>query len=732
MSNFLLIDSTENSLLATKVDNNVVATTGKELKEIAKEATTKISDDTNTIIVINAEAKIEGEALQDSKATELIYWFRCKHNLKNPIVVFSVFSLSHQLRRNPNHFVLVSHGCYFYEGIPDLEASNFKPLSAFDDLKPFLKPQIDEILGTFRHRYANYSAMALMLEAAGIKPEDFESLKENERFSTFVNSLDYAILTTYFGRNSNPSTLEREVSQKRILLVDDMAEEGWLPILRTIIYNDADSQKLDFVKVITNANGWDESLTRNELEVKIKNHTPHLILLDLRLGDEQGNKPIEELGGYKLLTFLKKTYKFKGVPVIMFTATTKADTVKTLLRAGATAVWTKPGIDEGLSKKEIVKRYEQLLIQIDYTFKQFENLNLGLNEDERSRYGFEQKINTFFKRLEWIRYRVNLIEKENRETIINELLQFTDIIVDTNFFITGYGSNNSPTDRRLDFIETFSNLYCLALLLKGFEAKHDLEIMMGDNSRLVSISQKMPRIVVLNKIIDEVITKAREYGNNFVRDEHGNLVTDQNGNNVRENTQLWLRADIAFFVLRSMYNENLIRTDLAFIANNLCKSDFNLQLTSIKVKKILVGESSGKKGLFMNGDLLKESNVVPVDNWSIELENFESVTYFQGIGQKDFELSLTKKKLIGDDHILIELDRLLIGKPFVIKYGNQYVDIYFKKDGLKPLVLTNESQSTLGKDKIPERLKKFTKEIDYDVWNIKQFNEKMNEIISQI
>ena len=269
MSNFLLIDSKEVTLLVlyairaaiiqndhniatisdsealnfvTKILSNnddsspyhIIATDGKELEVISEEAKAKICDD--TIIIINAEARIKGEALQDSKAIELIYWFRCKHNLKKPIVIFSVFSLSYQLRSNPNHFLLVSPGCYFYESISVLEGSNFKPLSAFDDLKPFLKPQIDEILGTFRHRYANYSAMALMLEAAGIKPEDFEPLQKNERFSTFVNSLDYAILTTYFGRNTAGHVGVHIDGKKRILLVDDMAEEGWLSILNEIVY----------------------------------------------------------------------------------------------------------------------------------------------------------------------------------------------------------------------------------------------------------------------------------------------------------------------------------------------------------------------------------------------------------------------------------------------------------------------------------------------------------------
>lgn len=532
MSHFLLIDSTTSSLLALKVNQNVVATEGKELKVISEEAKTKVTDD--TIIIINAEAKIKGEALQDSKAIELIYWFQCKYNLKNPIVVFSVFSLNHQLRRNPNHFVLVSPGCYFYEEIPVLNDSyKPKPLSAFDDLKPFLKPKIDEILGTFRHRYANYSGMALMLEAAGIKPEDFETLQKNERFSTFVNSLDYAILTTYFGRNSNPSTLELK-GKKRILLVDDMAEEGWLPILGKIIYEDAKSKKLDFVKVKTNANGWDESLTQEELEVKIKSHTPHLILLDLRLGDEQGSKPIQELGGYKLLTFLKNDPIYKGVPVIMFTATTKADTVKTLLQAGANAVWTKPGIDEGLSQKDIVERYEQLVTLIDATFNEFENLDLGLDENSKVVISFEEVRTHFYKKLDWIRYRIEL----SQNPIVTNFDDYTDIIVDTNFFISGDISQS-----RLNFEKTFINIFSLAHIFKDRRTEHCFEV----NSTTI-VSKKFPKIVLLNSILDEILSFAKTYKG--------------------EKPNVWKRSLLAFTVLRTLFDKKLLRTELVYLNGN--------------------------------------------------------------------------------------------------------------------------------------------------------------------
>lgn len=646
MSNFLLIDSTTGSLLSPKVNQNVIATKDKELKAIAEEAKNKITD--NTIIVINAEAKIKGEALQDSKAIELIYWFRCKYDLKNPIVLFSVFSWSYLLRKNPSYFVLASPGCYFFEEIPVLNDSyKPKPLSAFDDLKPFLKPKIDEILGTFRHRYANYSAMALMLEAAGIKPEGFEYLKQNEHFSTFVNSLDYAILTTYFGRNTAGHVGVGIKRKKRIMLVDDMAEEGWLSILRSIIYNDADSQKLDFAKVITNVNGWDESLTRNELEVKIKDHTPHLILLDLRLGDEQGNKAVEELGGYKLLTYLQNHSVYKGVPVIMFTATTKADTVKTLLRAGATAVWTKPGIDEGLSQKEITERYDHLLTLIESTFNKFEQLDLGVNDKTTSNLSFEVSRTDFLKKLDWVKYRVELLPQNGIQTNFD---CYTDIIIDTNFFISGDDSQS-----HLDFEKTFTNIFLLIQIIKNSKTKHKFTV---NNNQ--SVKQNYPKIVILNSIFDEILNFAKTYDGS--------------------EPNKWKRSLLSFDVIRTLFGEKLVRTEMVYISDKSKKPISSLNfLNDTEIAARSLGVSS---------------NI----------------------------------RINPDDLIVAEVKRIIENIEFEIKNNDK---MKFITSEPKVLILTNESDDEA--DKIPSKIKStISDHTKFDIFNIHKFNIEMDIVLSKL
>lgn len=65
-----------------------------------------------------------------------------------------------------------------------------------------------------------------------------------------------------------------------------------------------------------------------------------LILLDMRLDKENDrNKPIEDLSGIKILERLEQLNPF--VPVIMFTASTKIESYKRVIRSGAYDFWIK-------------------------------------------------------------------------------------------------------------------------------------------------------------------------------------------------------------------------------------------------------------------------------------------------------------------------------------------------------------------------------------------------------
>src|SRR5690606_25177038 len=95
--------------------------------------------------------------------------------------------------------------------------------------------------------------------------------------------------------------------------------------------------KFKSLKIQYNDNQFDLLNTKNELKKTIDNFKPHLILLDLRLNDEEGKKELTELGGFQLLKHLKSDDCLKGLPVIMFTASSNAETIKELITNGAEA-----------------------------------------------------------------------------------------------------------------------------------------------------------------------------------------------------------------------------------------------------------------------------------------------------------------------------------------------------------------------------------------------------------
>lgn len=554
MSNYIIIDS--NKLYAAKLykeltgsdvdaDECIIDTTNfANASKVFDALSPKIKDDSGKIILINAESELQDKYLQHQPIIELLFWIRCRFNNINPVVFYSGVSVNHSLKQTPENYILLSPNCYYYQ-LPITKSKietikNLKPIADVD-LKPYLKPAIN--LEQVRHRYANYAGMALMTKVARgkHKKQNDKDILESESLKEFTNSLDYYLLKKYFNlsfKGLSAFSKDEFVPQtKKVLLVDDLASEGWQTLISQMLYGKSDATEIDTVKIYTkNKTEFDETKTIVELEKQIKKHKPHLILLDLRLNDEEGKKHLSELGGFKLLSHLKKSHLYKGVPVIMFTASSNAQTVKQLIGNGSYCVWTKPGIDEGLSVNGIIKRYDQLLQLVTEVFTGIDTSNLAtLNNNvkaDKNTLSFEEMREDLLNQARYIRYRSELQEMKQQNHYFNS---FTDIFIDTNSLMSGENYNNGNS---FDFAETILNIYKLAQICRPQE--HIISV--NGNDKKFSVS----RLIVLNFVIDEIIEKTK------INDD------DQPKN--------WKRALLGYSVIRALFDNNKnIRTEFCYV-----------------------------------------------------------------------------------------------------------------------------------------------------------------------
>lgn len=494
-------------------------------------------------LVINIESKFGKYNRTDHKIIELILILRLNFNYLKPIICVGFEPLDEILLYNPQDIIICSPGCKYVQ-LP-VDTFNFEsvpPITNKKEIKSFCKPFIDGVLSTLRHRSANYAGMSFMLDICKeiwndrvVNDDDvlMGGVTNYPDYFAFKNSFEYQLLKSYY----KPDTAEIDndylklyksnIRNYRILLVDDLAEKGWLPIISQMLTGMPYSENIVALSAT--------EFTETDLRSKILEFKPHLILLDLRLDDEQGEIGISELGGFKFLNYIKSDELLKGLPVIMFTATINADNVKKLLSNGAHSVWTKPGFDEGFkSMKKVFKRYSSLIKSIERTFNSYTdnkfvylndvegNLNFKIIED------IEELRIALFDRLKYYKYRIGLYGKERYE---NDFNNYSSIIIDTNAFVSGKFNN---TGFKLEFSKTLCNLYILSYISENYFYTYIL----NDERKTI----ELPKIIILNEVLDEMIKLSKIYDNN--------------------DSKLWSRSVLAYDVFRNLIDMGLARTEM--------------------------------------------------------------------------------------------------------------------------------------------------------------------------
>lgn len=152
-----------------------------------------------------------------------------------------------------------------------------------------------------------------------------------------------------------------DATNKKILLIDDEAEKGWLEVLshvcRGAIFK-------PYSKCIDNYDSLDEDIRNN-----IERDYYDLVFLDLRLNGvkEEDLKEPEDFSGMKILKRIKDINP--GTQVIMLTASNKAWNMKALLEKGADGYYIKESPEYAFPFEYSEKNSFALLDEIEYCLK---------------------------------------------------------------------------------------------------------------------------------------------------------------------------------------------------------------------------------------------------------------------------------------------------------------------------------------------------------------------------
>ncbi|MCK9447752.1 MAG: response regulator [Bacteroidales bacterium] len=319
----------------------------------------KISDD--IILFINVNLKMAGKQRQDQIGIELLKWLRLK-NCYNHSVLYS-FQEFLSILKEPLNSIILSTGTSFIHlpfAIDEIKQLDCSSRTEKNNLLPYFRAEID--LVKIRHELANKWGLYRMNWIL-----DLIEGETSERYENF-----YILILTYLTQEIHVKELPKELLKERI----EEFKANTKDIKQKIfLYDDCAIEWIDPLKRLLGENiieAYDPTYLNQEGIIKeIIKEKPGCILLDLRLENEKDVLEVLNYSGGKLLTTLKD--KFKTLPVIMFTATNKAQSVRRLLSAGAEYVWTKEGIDDGIDNLRTLYNLIELINEIEKALLKFKN-----------------------------------------------------------------------------------------------------------------------------------------------------------------------------------------------------------------------------------------------------------------------------------------------------------------------------------------------------------------------
>lgn len=417
------------------------------------------------VLIMNAEFLLPNEDNRlKNNGIELLKWIRIDLKILNRIFILGFRTIEFLIQSNPKDYILFAPGNYYLqlpfhkEEFTTLQI-NSKVIKSEQALKTsynsYLKADFD--IAEFGHSFANKFGLYIMAYI-------HKKIQNPNYICTDIAPKDRLVFTKalflYDVNVNNDAELKSfDFENKRILYIDDQANDGWEKLLKDIFITDTNKNRIQSYE----PNG-DNYIS--EIVNITSNFTPDVVLLDLRLfGNAEEHTPIKEVSGYKVLIAVKK--KFPSLPVIMFSATNKAENLNELIKAKAFGLWTKPRIENEL---DICKKYNDLIEIVD------EALNI-----------FETELDKTLFQTDYILEEI-LVKKEAIITLFGGLLE-----TDTNLRSIFYANKiilDSNAFRQTKGISAIKYQVMVAILLIIAENKKKQVIIIEDIERELALGAR--------------------------------------------------------------------------------------------------------------------------------------------------------------------------------------------------------------------------------------------------
>ena len=445
------------TLLCNKENGQSLLYAGNTLCEICDNIKVNISANDIVIIYINMRVGI-GIQIEDQQGIELLVRLRLS-GIMNHCILHSPERLFDVVAKNPRNSIVASHGASFQrtafnsqDYVNDNLAQDYLEAEK-NDFISHLKKYYE--IGEIRHRLANKYGVYILSQ---IYNDNIRSKTTETEISCHLPDEDKLMLDVYkyiANQDDKYSTsvikdinkIRRSFANSRpwVLYIDDMANDGWEDLLVKSIYTDQDRDR--FIVNVPKKTDFDDcnySTYLNKIcdiiSADRKQRFIECVLLDVRLMDEQGvYEDIEKLSGIRLLKDIRE--KFPELPVIIVTASNKAETVSHVIKSGATALWTKPGVD--------------YIYTDEYYFNQFYQLLRYVNEAKNK---YKNKLEKQIARAGNTLVTLSSSIDKNNIRFNNRFDNYDTIVIDTNIFCF------TDTPSKLDKI--YSSIYKLYYLSK--------------------------------------------------------------------------------------------------------------------------------------------------------------------------------------------------------------------------------------------------------------------------
>lgn len=299
-----------------------------------------------------------------------------------PIILLSDLSFENILKRKDyeinNNFqhILLTKGTYVssYDEVKKSETINGSQPCPYEDYKKYILNKIKILSNnTPSHSIANAWGCYKLAQVIGLRETIFKNPLISEKLKNLYAK--YLIcLNEIFISKDFIDFKPLKCSGKKILFIDDQADEGWNIVMKEIFKNagngfeyvDPAKYKNNETKQFHNYEGF-----INECRAHIGNEWD-LIIIDLRLNPEKediDNEPIlpNELSGYKLLDeFLKNN---EGSQIIVLTASNKIWNLNTTLKRGVKSFYIKESPEFNHTFEETTEFYNNFKKDIQNCFK---------------------------------------------------------------------------------------------------------------------------------------------------------------------------------------------------------------------------------------------------------------------------------------------------------------------------------------------------------------------------